>query len=161
MRDTDFVAFACLSPFPLRPTSITGTLMRIAVLFAAALASSALAASSAFAADPTNAELAARIAGLEARMALLEGRSGAPSAAAPTSPKALVFANWEKCRHNMTREEVIELLGEPTSRQSASAVNQYAQSEMLMYGQLPLGQGGTVVLQHERVIQCTAMNFPG
>lgn len=133
--------------------------MRNATLLAAAFACSTLAAS-AFAAEPSNAELAARIAGLEARMAQLEARAGAGPTSGPTSPKALVFANWEKCRENMTREQVIELLGEPTTRQSASAVNQYARSEVLVYGNPPIGQGGTVVLQQDRVIQCTAMNFP-
>lgn len=133
--------------------------MRTATLLAVALACSGF-ASSAFA-EPSNAELAARIAGLEARMAQLEARAGAGPTSGPTSPKALVFANWEKCRADMTREQIIELLGEPTTRQSASAVNQYAQSEMLVYGNPPVGQGGTVVLQQGRVIQCTALNFPG
>lgn len=127
-------------------------MLMIAILFAA---------SPALAAEPTNAELAARIAGLEARMALLEGRSGAaPAPSSTTSAKALVMENWQKCRRNMKREEVIELLGEPTTRQHVSAVNQYPESETLIYGNMIGDTGGSVMLMAGRVVQCMAMNFP-
>ncbi|MBJ6984045.1 hypothetical protein [Luteimonas sp. MC1750] len=119
-----------------------------------------LMSSQVLAAEPSNAELAARIAGLEARMAQLEARGAAGKApSTSTSAKALDMENWRECKAGMTREEVIELLGEPTTRQHVSAVNQYSESETLMYGNVMGDPGGTVVLMSGRVIQCIAMNF--
>lgn len=119
-----------------------------------------LASSPALSQEPTNVELAARIAGLEARMAQLEGRAppAAPKALA-TSGKALEIENWRACKKNMTREEVIELLGEPTTTQHVSAVNQYPESETLIYGSMMGDPGGSVVMMAGRVVQCFAMNF--
>lgn len=111
----------------------------------------------------SNAELAARIAGLEARMAQLEGRNVAPdtSALGPVDPKSQVYDNWRKCRSDMTREQVIALLGEPTSRMHSNAVNQYPETEALTYGHITAGKpGGSVMLMGGKVYQCLAVNFP-
>lgn len=120
----------------------------------------------AFAAEPTNAELAARLAGLEARMAQLEGRSGAPHSNAPpsrpTSAKSQDLANWRKCVSGMNSEQVIELLGEPNSRTWSNPVNHYEAMENLVYGDLMTGgPGGSVMLMGGKVYQCMAVNFPG
>lgn len=105
----------------------------------------------ALAAEPTNAELAARVAGLEARMALLENRT----VASPTtlSAKALDKKNWLACKQGMTMENVRTLLGDPTNEHTVSAVNQYDVSRSWMYGD-PGVRGGTVAFQGDRVVQC-------
>lgn len=60
----------------------------------------------------------------------------------------------------MTRAEVIELLGEPTTTQQSSAVNQYQESELLMYGNGMGDPGGSVMMMGGKVMQCVAMNLP-
>lgn len=105
----------------------------------------------ALAAEPTNAELAARVAGLEARMALLEGRPAATRAT--LSPKALDKKNWLACKQGMSLEDIRKLLGDPNDEQTVSAVNQYDVSRTWSYGD-PGVRGGTVIFQGDRVIQC-------
>ena len=105
----------------------------------------------ALAAEPTNAELAARVAGLEARMALLEGRPAATRAT--LSPKALDKKNWLACKQGMSVANIRALLGDPTDEHTVSAVNQYDVSRSWMYGD-PGVRGGSVVFQGERVVQC-------
>lgn len=105
----------------------------------------------ALAAEPTNAELAARVAGLEARMALLEARPA--TAQASLSPKALDKKNWLACKQGMSMENIRMLLGDPSSEHTSSAVNQYDVSRTWTYGD-PGVRGGSVVFQGERVVQC-------
>ena len=107
----------------------------------------------AMAAEPTNAELAARVAGLEARMALLEARPATATAQARLSPKALEKKNWLACKQGMSVENIRALLGDPTDEHTVSAVNQYDVSRSWMYGD-PGVRGGSVVFQGERVVQC-------
>lgn len=137
---------------------LTGNAMKSSiVLFALALLPFSASAQS-------NAELAARIAGLEARMAQLEGRGAAPdtSSLGPIDPKSQVFENWRKCKSGMTPEEVIELLGQPTSRMHSNAINNYPEMENLTYGHIIAGKpGGNVSFMRGRSTQCLAMNFPG
>lgn len=131
-----------------------------------ALLSLTIFASPMLAAQPTNAELAARIAGLEARMAQLEGRAGAPHsnapASRPTSAKSQDLANWRKCVSGMTLAQVKELLGEPNTHNYSNPVNQYEAMDSLVYGDIMSGgPGGSVMLMGGKVYQCLAVNFPG
>lgn len=104
-----------------------------------------------------NAELRARVAGLEARMAQLESRS-AP-AVTPAAGKALDLDQWRKCRAGLTKEQMIELLGKPTTEQFASAVNQYPDMETWYYGTPGVGPGGSVVFMGGKVAQCITVGF--
>lgn len=121
---------------------------------------SLLASGTALAAEPSNAELMARIAGLEARMAQLEGRLGqaSPVAAAATG-KALDLDLWRKCKAGQTKEEVMELLGKATTEQFVSAVNQYPDMETWYYGTPGVGPGGSVVFMGGKVVQCITVGF--
>jgi len=112
----------------------------------------------AFAAEPTNAELAARIAGLEARMAQLEAHR--PSAPDYTlSGQAADKANWAKCKGGMTTDQVLSLLGKPNREETVSAVNQYPAGRNWSYGE-PGINGGTVAFQGDRVMQCFTWGAP-
>ncbi len=104
-----------------------------------------------------NAELRARVAGLEARMAQLESRS-AP-AVTPAAGKALDLDQWRRCRARLTKEQMIELLGKPTTEQFASAVNQYPDMETWYYGTPGVGPGGSVVFMGGKVAQCITVGF--
>lgn len=104
-----------------------------------------------------NAELRARVAGLEARMAQLESRS-AP-AVTPAAGKALDLDQWRKCRAWLTKEQMIELLGKPTTEQFASAVNQYPDTETWYYGTPGVGPGGSVMFMGGKVAQCITVGF--
>lgn len=121
---------------------------------------SLLASGAALAAEPSNAELMARIAGLEARMAQLEGRLGqaSPVAAAATG-KALDLDQWRKCRAGLTKEQVVELLGKASTEQFASAVNQYPDMETWYYGTPGVGSGGSVMFMGGKVAQCITVGF--
>lgn len=105
-----------------------------------------------------NAELRARVAGLEARMAQLEGRS-APVAQTPAKGKALDLDQWRRCRAGLTKEQMIELLGKPTTEQFASAVNQYPDTETWYYGTPGVGPGGSVMFMGGKVAQCVTVGF--
>lgn len=105
-----------------------------------------------------NAELRARVAGLEARMAQLEGRS-APVAQTPATGKALDLDQWRRCRAGLTKEQMIELLGKPTTEQFASAVNQYPDTETWYYGTPGVGPGGSVMFMGGKVAQCVTVGF--
>lgn len=111
----------------------------------------------AFAAEPSNAELAARIAGLEARMAQLEARQ--PPASTPLSAQAQDKANWARCKGGMSPDQVRSLLGTPTKEETVSAVNQYPAGRNWLYG-TPGVEGGSVVFQGDRVIQCFTWGAP-
>ncbi|WP_313251595.1 hypothetical protein [Stenotrophomonas sp.] len=104
-----------------------------------------------------NAELRARVAGLEARMAQLESRS-AP-AVTPAARKALDLDQWRRCRAGLTKEQMIELLGKPTTEQFASAVNQYPDTETWYYGTPGVGPGGSVMFMGGKVAQCVTVGF--
>ena len=113
---------------------------------------------SVMAAEPTNAELMARIAGLEARMAQLEGRLvAAPQTQA--AGKALDMDQWRKCKAGQTKEEIVELLGKATTEQFASAVNQYPDMETWYYGTPGVGPGGSVMFMGGKVAQCMTVGF--
>lgn len=112
----------------------------------------------AMAADPTNAELAARIAGLEARMAQLEGRTAGPPQT-PTGPQALNLDNWRQCRKGMSKAQVRALLGKPSTEQFVSAVNQYPDMETWFYGTPGVGPGGSVQIMGGVVAQCITVGF--
>lgn len=110
----------------------------------------------ALAAEPTNAELVARIAGLEARVAQLEARGATP---APATGKALDLDQWRKCGKGQSKERVRELLGKATTEQFASAVNQYPDMETWYYGTPGVGPGGSVVFMAGKVVQCMTVGF--
>lgn len=105
-----------------------------------------------------NAELRARVAGLEARMAQLEGRS-APVAQTPATGKALDLDQWRRCRAGLTKEQMVELLGNATTEQFASAANQYPDMETWYYGTPGVGPGGSVVFMGGKVAQCITVGF--
>lgn len=119
---------------------------------------SLLVSGTALAAEPSNAELMARISGLEARMAQLEGRL-IQAAPAPAAGKALDLDQWRRCRAGLTKEQMIELLGKPTTEQFASAVNQYPDTETWYYGTPGVGPGGSVMFMGGKVAQCVTVGF--
>lgn len=112
------------------------------------------------ASEPTNAELAARIAGLEARVALLEGGLPPAPQTQAAGAKALELNNWRKCVSGMSKDEIRELLGKPTTEQFASAVNQYSDMDTWIYGSPNAGPGGSVLFMGEKVAQCATFGFP-